>query len=288
MLAERVADRQHVNVLAFPLLGILAWNLAVYGLMLVRPLLGRTLGPVRRWVGDWVGRRTRRCRVAGAHATARFVGDWTALAAPLTNARAGRVLHLSAALLAAGAVLGLYLRAVAFEYRIGWESTFPAGVDRSTPILQIVLGPAAKLLGMAFPSARRRSRHEYHRRQGGTAAGPWIHLYAVTVGLIVIAPRLLMAAWARWRESASRARFRSDLGEPYFRRVLASFAPSRARLRVAPYSYTLDEAAVSGLNALARQLLGEATEACPAARAPSTERRTPLRTACQAAKATYR
>ncbi len=29
---------------------------------------------------------------------------------------------------------------------------------------------------------------------------------------------------------------------------------------MAPYSYTLDEAAVGGLNALARQLLGEATE----------------------------
>ena len=48
-LTEQIADRQHVNVLAFPLLGILVWNLAVYGLMVVRPLLGRRLGPVRRW-----------------------------------------------------------------------------------------------------------------------------------------------------------------------------------------------------------------------------------------------
>ena len=35
---------------------------------------------------------------------------------------------------------------------------------------------------------------------GGTDAGPWIHLYAVTVGLAVVAPRLLMSAYAGWRE----------------------------------------------------------------------------------------
>jgi hypothetical protein len=83
-----------------------------------------------------------------------------------------------------------------------------------------------------------------------------------------VAPRLLLSAYAGWRERRLASAFRFDLGEPYFRRVLAAFAPSRARLRVVPYSYTLDEAAVSGLHALARHLLGDATEL---ALRPSTE-----------------
>ena len=258
-LTEQIADRQHVNVLAFPLLGILVWNLAVYGLMLVRPLLGRRLGPVRRWVAEFG--RTKFATMPGtlARPAARFVGDWTSLSAPLTNARAGRVLHLAAALLALGAVLGLYLRAVAFEYRIGWESTFLQAPSVHA-MLQFVLGPAAKLLGIPFPSLEAVSAMRITGGSGGTDAAPWIHLYALTIGLVVVVPRLLMAAFAGWRERRLADAFRFDLGEPYFRRVLAAFAPSRARLRVAPYSYTLDEAAVSGLNVLARHLLGDATE----------------------------
>jgi hypothetical protein len=177
----------------------------------------------------------------------------------LADARAGRVLHLAAALFALGAVLGLYLRAVAFEYRIGWESTFLTASTVHT-ILQFVLEPAAKLLGMSFPSPEAVSAMRITGGAGGADAGPWIHMYAVTIGLAVVAPRLLLSAYAGWRERRLANAFRFDLGEPYFRRVLAAFAPSRARLRVAPYSTTLDEAAVSGLQALARHLLGDATE----------------------------
>lgn len=267
VLAEQIADRQHVNVLAFPLLGILAWNFAVYALMLVRPLLGSTLGPVRRWVAELGHIRTAALPGTLSRAAARFASDWATLAAPLANARAGRVLHLAAALFALGAVLGLYLRAVAFEYRIGWESTFLTAPTVHA-ILQFVLGPAAKLLGMPFPTPETVSAMRITGGSGGADAAPWIHLYAVTVGLAVVVPRLLMSAFAGWRERQLAAAFRFDLGEPYFRRVLAAFAPSRARLRVAPYSYTLDEMAVAGLHALARHLLGDATEL---ALRPSTE-----------------
>jgi hypothetical protein len=256
-LSEQVANRQHLNVLAFPLLGIIAWNLAVYALMLMRPLLGRGAGPIRRWLAD--GRWRRAATVESSAALRRFAGDWAALSAPLLDARAGRVLHLSAALLAIGAVAGLYLRALAFEYRIGWESTYlqPATVHA---ILQAVLGPAARLLGTSFPPVEAIAAMRITGGSGGVDAGPWIHLYAVTVGLTVIAPRLLFAAWARWRERRLADGFRFDLGEPYFRRVLAPFAPTRARLRVAPYSYSLDTVAVSGLTAVARHLFGDTTD----------------------------
>jgi len=258
-VVEQVADRQHVNVLAFPLLGIIAWNLAVYVGLLVKPLLGRSLGPLRRWIAGAKRVPDAMADATVAAAAARYAGDWGELSAPLLNARAGRVLHLAAALFAIGALAGLYLRALAFEYRIGWESTFLQAPTVHS-ILAFVLGPAAKLLGMPFPSVEAVEAMRISGGAGGTDAGPWIHLYAVTLALTVIVPRLLLAAWSAWRERRLRSTFRLDLSAPYFRRLLASFAPDSARVRVLPYSYTLDEGAVSGLGALARHLLGESTQ----------------------------
>lgn len=257
-VVEQVADRQHVNVLAFPLLVLIAWNVVVYALLLLRPLLGRSLGPLRRWLAG-----APRLQEAALRALPdpgrRFTAEWSKMARPLFEARAARVLHLSAALFAVGALLGLYLRALAFEYRIGWESTYlqPETVHA---FLAFVLGPAARLLGMPFPPADAIEAMRISGGTGGADAGPWIHLYAVTVGMTVIVPRLVLAAWAAWREHRTVHGFRLDLGTPYFRRVLAAFSPRRARVRIAPYSYTLDEAAVAGLNAIARQMFGDSAE----------------------------
>jgi len=87
----------------------------------------------------------------------RFVVEWHELALPLYEARAGRVLHLSAAFFAIGALLGLYLRAIAFEYRIGWESTFLQATSVHA-LLSFVLEPAARLLGIPFRVSRRSRR----------------------------------------------------------------------------------------------------------------------------------
>lgn len=258
-LTEHIADRRHVNALAFPLLGIIAWNLGVYLLLMLRPLLGGSLGPLRRWIAGATRMPGGHPTEAMAAAAARFTSDWSELSQPLLAARAGRVLHLAAAAFAAGALAGLYLRAVAFEYRIGWESTFLQATSVHA-ILATLLGPAAKLLGTPFPSVASIEAMRMTAGAGGTDAGPWIHLYSVTVGLAVIVPRLALTAWSSWRERVLARSFRLDLGTPYFRRVLTAFAPGNARVRVLPYSYTLDEPAVAGLNALARHMLGEATQ----------------------------
>ena len=258
-LTEQIADRQHVNVLAFPLLVLIAWNIVVYALLLMRPLIGRTLGPVRTWLTG----ASRLAETAGdqtvAAASGRFANDWLALARPLFDARAGRVLHLSAALFAIGALLGLYLRAIAFEYRIGWESTF-LSAPAVHAIVSFVLEPAAKLLGMPFPPVDAIEAMRISGGIGGTDAGPWINLYAVTVALVVIVPRLVLAAWSGWREDRLAADLKLDLGTPYFRRLLGAFDPSNARIRAVPFSYTLGEDAVAGLNAVARHLLGDSTQ----------------------------
>lgn len=261
-LLEHIVDRQHVNILAFPLLAIVAWNVVVYVLLLLRVVMraaGATVDVrgLRRWLAAGWQRSVRNVTGVAAASISTFVAQWSALVAPLMAARAARVLHVGAALFALGAVAGLYVRGLVFEYRAGWESTF-LDAPAVHAILSFFLSPAAQLLGVPFPSVDEIAAMRFTSGTPGTAsAALWIHLYALTVGATVIVPRLalaLIAAWNEWRRSHG---FTFDINEPYFRRLGGSFAVGAARLRVIPYSYTVDETALSGLRKVATALLGD-------------------------------
>jgi hypothetical protein len=260
---QQAVDRQHINVLAFPLLTIVVWNVVVYLVLALRLLGGALRGPGLpsglRGVLAGVARRgaTRLHRIAVA-AYAAFLDEWARASAPLAMARAGRVLHLAAALLAAGAIAGLYVRGLVFEYRAGWESTFLSAAQVHA-LLAFLLGPAASALGTPFPGVAELEALRWPASAGENAAR-WMHWYALTVGALVIAPRLVLAALARWRERWLERRFPISLDEPYFRRLLAGFAPHAVRLRVLPYSYTVDEASARGLDAVSKTLLGDDAE----------------------------
>ena len=123
-------------------------------------------------------------------------------------ARAARVLHLAAALFALGAVAGLYVRGLVFEYRAGWESTF-LDAPAVHALLSFFLSPAAQLIGASFPSVDQIAALRFTNGAPGNAnAALWIHLYAITVGVIVIVPRLALALIARWQEQTSLATLR--------------------------------------------------------------------------------
>ena len=261
-LLEHIADRQHVNIIAFPLLGIVIWNVVVYLLLLVRTVLRAggakiDLRGLPRWLTAGKQRSMRNLPGAATAATAAFVGQWSELVAPLMAARASRVLHLAAAMLAIGAVAGLYARGLIFEYRAGWESTF-LDAGQVHAVLSFFLSPAAQAIGIPFPSVDDIAALRFTSGTPGSAdAALWIHLYAVTVGAVVIVPRLVLALFARWQERRRAQRFAFDMSEPYFRRLAGAFVAGSARLRVIPYSYTVDEAAMSGLRAAAVALLGD-------------------------------
>ena len=264
-LLEHIADRQHVNIVAFPLLAIVLWNIAVYVLLLLGLVMRASgaksgLRGLRRWLAAASRRAVRNLSGAAAAAVSNFVPQWSALVAPLMEARAARVLHLAAALFALGAVAGLYVRGLVFEYRAGWESTFldPPAVHA---ILSFFLSPAAQLLGIPFPSVDQIAALRFSNGAPGSAsAAVWIHLYAVTVGAIVILPRLLLTLIAGWQVARRSQRFAFDISEPYFRRLAGSFTEAGARLCVVPYSYTVEEASMNGLRALAVALLGDDAE----------------------------
>ncbi|MCC6172234.1 MAG: DUF2868 domain-containing protein, partial [Gammaproteobacteria bacterium] len=301
-ITEQVADPGRVNVLAFPLLGIVAWNLLVY-LWLLLQALRRAVAPgsgveaaavgeaaaagetparpgaaaARRDAGLLRSALLRLAtRAAGpargvlAAPLAAFVADWSRAVAPLARARAARILHLAAALFALGALAGLYLRGLVLDYRIGWESTFlDAAAVRA--LLAAVLGPAAALLGLPFPDIAGVAAIRFPAGAAGPAAATWIHLHALTVLLAVILPRLVLAAFALWRESRLAAQVPLGLETPYFRRLLGPFLRGESRLRVVPFSYHVDEAATAGLREVARTLLGDDAQLLLAASVPYGE-----------------
>src|SRR5690606_4033371 len=259
LLAEHIADPGRVNFLAFPLLGIVVWNLAMYVWLAVRTLGSLTARPRRRrgWMTELVAGTRRGLHALGsgplADAAGRFALDWAERSAPLASARAARILHLSAALFALGAVAGLFLRGLVFEYRAGWEST-DLGRGSVRALLSVVLAPAARIVGEPYPTVQELAALRWTAAAApgaGETAGRWIVLYAVTVFGAVIVPRLLLAAFAGWRERRLSRRFPLSLDEAYFRRVLSGWRESPARVEVRPYAYTPAEPALQGLRRLA-------------------------------------
>lgn len=264
-----VGSTHRINLLAPPLLGLLAWNLAVYAMLILsaiaqrresppqanarrRNLLPRASGPLRGVVVTWLRGVARPFRSSAvppplALALGRFATEWPALAMPLWQQRAARLLHVGAAALACGAIGGLYLRGIAFEFRAGWQSTFLDATDVAR-LLQVVLAPGAWLTGIAIPNVER--LRAIAGEGAGENAAPWIHLYAATVMLVVVVPRLALAVTAWMRERRYARRFPLSLEHVYFRRLLQAWHEGRACFAAIPYSLDVSAAARKGVATL--------------------------------------
>ena len=261
LLADGLGPARRINLLALPLLGLVAWNLVVCLLVLVQGL-GRRLAragvasggaPVEpsagvaalARLGAWLDRRRHRTVQLPASAVAAlgaFTADWLAHSRPLQAARGAALLHVGAALLALGMVVALYARGLVFDYQAGWDSTFlqPAQVHA---VLQGLLGPAAWLAGLPLPDAAGLAGLRLSAG-GGESAAPWIHRWALTLLLLVVVPRALLAAWA-WRQARSLAAhlpLPDDAGLQGLQQAESADATGGRPVAVLPYSYRLDPA----------------------------------------------
>ena len=264
-----IGPAHRINLLAPPVLALLAWNVAVYVALLVTAgrrattarddarmrtsaAAGTAPGPLRRaaaaWFRDARALPKKAVPPSLAAAVARFAADWPALAAALWQQRAARLMHLCAATLAAGAIAGLYLRGIALEYRAAWQSTFLDATDVAR-LLHVVLAPGSWLTGITVPGAAH--LQAIGAESAGENAAPWIHLYAATLLLVVIVPRLALAAFAWAAERRAQARFPLVLAEPYFQRLLHAWREGTARIAAVAYSYAI---AKPNAEALARLL----------------------------------
>ena len=265
---NEIDSGKRLSIIAFPLLGMLAWNLAVYVLLLVRALAGvgrrrpRRAGGILRPLVAWLARPGERgaAQPSLGDALRGFTSDWLSHSAPLTYSRTSRVLHVSAAALAAGVILGMYLRALGIEYRAGWESTF-VGAGTLHAVLQTMLGPASALTDIPVPDVRHVEALRWSDSSRGENAGPWIHLFATTALLFIVAPRLAMAAWHVARAARLRRRFPVPGSEDFYvRRLLRAARGGGSMVRVLPYSFHPGERGQRHLQRALGELLGEKTQ----------------------------
>ncbi len=274
VLSDTLGPERRVNILSVPLLGLILWNLGVYVALAawwlaraLRPPLQRAdmSHPSAGWVAlatswaNWRARRPLRARTEGARLVGQvvnaYVGYWRRLATPLVAARVRGLLNLGAALIALGVLVGTYWRGIAFEYRATWESTF-LDPHALRAILAALLGPSSLLLGEPIPSAAVLAAM---RAPATGEAAPWIHRYALTTLLLVVGPRMLLAAGAFARAGRLAANLPVDLGEPYFSRLTPGRG-QRTHVEILPYGITFTPGAEDTLRDLVRDLVGAAAD----------------------------
>jgi len=251
---------RRINILAFPFLGLIAWNLATYGVLAVAWLRRRHSGtsapaPARPWFGRAFTRRigplvkrTARVDSVLGQAIGRYADDWVQVGAPFIAQHARRWLHLAAAAVALGLIAGLYLRGTVLRYEAGWESTFlgPASVKA---ILGVLFGPVAGWSGVELPRTLE-AVAALRWPDGGGDAAPWIHLIALSLAAYIVVPRLLLAGLASATLGyLGRPRALPDALGPYAAGVLGDGGHVRPGgvTSVTPYAYEPSEASLVGL-----------------------------------------
>jgi hypothetical protein len=261
-LLDRVGDPHRVDLLSAPLLLIIGWNLLVYLLLFAWLFVpsrsaGRARPSLLRRLSVGNAALPRKLPAALAASLLRFMQDWGELSAPLARARLARAVHLAAACFALGAVASLYARGLLNQYAAGWESTF-LDAGQVHAILSLLFAPALAVFPIQGFSLADIEALRFTQNASPAGGARWVHLYAATLALLVVAPRMVLAALAHWRARRLRRRFPLDLGSPYFVALEQGAGSARAAvLRVYPYSFTLDEARDKGLSALAAAALGE-------------------------------
>ena len=224
-----LGQEREINLLALPLIGILLWNAAMFVLSLW-PVSAAQENESRGGLLESLCQRfdpSRGQTVPDDSLRARTDGRFRELAGEASLRHMGfrlrAALHIGAALLALGSVTGMYARGWSKEYRAVWESTLldEAG---ATKFFRALFAPASAVTGQAIPleelpAMRRGVDHE--AASPGDAL-PWIHLYAATLGLLVVVPRGLLTLLELSRASAMpRRMLRNKDWQAYAHRLLS-------------------------------------------------------------------
>lgn len=275
-LTNELGPEKRINILSFPLLGIILWSIVIY-IREVFVFLRRKRGASRESWFDWLGDRLHHRPSSASSPTANgpagivmegarllFEKRWRTLNAPVAAARLKAILHATAFILAASAIGGMYVKGLANEYSAVWESTFFTDSAQLRPFLQLVLGPAAALSGEALPGTAELDAIHWSPVEGetpGENAARWIHWYALTVGLFVLIPRAILTLLWRVRSlRLSRTLPFRDSSPRYFERLLSTSTGSALPVHLVPYAFEPDKITKESLIRRLEDHFGRAVE----------------------------
>jgi len=232
------ADGRRIDIFAYPLIGLLIWNLIVYLILIIRfskSSLARPAfdlahgapsrptgavestrdGFIRRWLAGLYANHVRaRIDALIAHSIGfnaplapglrRFATDWWEIGRPLFRARARRLLHLAAMLAALGLMVGYAFRGWVLHLAAGWDTTV-FGPTSAHAALVMLYGAASALSGIAIPPAHDLLGLAWtSATTGGGQAGQWVKLIELTPLLYIVLPRLIaviLGTLGVWRRS---------------------------------------------------------------------------------------
>jgi hypothetical protein len=258
LLVDQIGASQRINLLAPPVWLLVGWNLLVYVGIALQPLWPPAIGPAlrRRLQALWTPR--------SSGLMPQLQAQWMLQSAALNGARAALLLHAGRGRAGAGVVAGLYLRGLVLDYRAGWQSTFLDAAAVHT-LLAALLAPAQALTGITLPGTEAlASAAACAPGQAPGPAAPWLHLYAATLLLAVIGPRLLLALLAAWRVHRLSRRWTLPGHDTWLQQQLRVASGGAAQVWVLPHAVPLAAASALGLRALLAPVLGDDLQLQPA------------------------
>jgi hypothetical protein len=125
----------------------------------------------------------------------RFSHHWFSVAGALVVSRWRRLLHLGSVFIATGAVAGMYFRGLFQGYRVVWDSTFIVEQESVATFIRVLFAPSLWISNLFGLGLANRISVDRLLTPGGDEADGWIHLFAISVLLAVVLPRLALAAW---------------------------------------------------------------------------------------------
>ena len=226
-------DGGRIDIFAYPLIGLVLWNLIVYVMLIVRtfqsperaqtapataaidPAAAPRDGFCRRWLTRVYANRVRaRIETLITHSIGfnaplapglrRFAADWWDLGRPLFRERARRLLHISAILAALGLIVGYWVRGSILRQVAGWSATVFGPASAHTALVTLY-GAASAVSHDPVPSARDLQALMWTGpRTGGGPAGEWVYRIALTALIYIVLPRLIaviITTLSLWRHA---------------------------------------------------------------------------------------
>ena len=253
-LSNELGPDNRINILSFPLLGILVWNLFIYVKEVILFLRYRDNFFSGFWAegfARFVSAPQKEIPISSAEdpsplnaAQKLYARRWYEFQFPMLAFRIKSMLHFVALTLAAAAIGGMYVKGLANEYRAIWESTFITDAEQLRPLLHFALGSAISISGDELPSVEELNAMHWQsgdREISGENAARWIHWYAISISIFVLLPRTVLGLLWRFKSFRLRQAFPYRETCPHYFDHLLSISTGNAReIQVIPYSFNPD------------------------------------------------